>query len=295
MQKIILYYTFTPLSEPDIVRLWQKTLAEKLHLRGRIIIAPQGINGTLGGEVNDLKQYIKETKAYPPFKSTIFKWSDGSREDFPKLSVKVRPEVVTFNAANELQVNEHGVMNGGQHLKPAALHKLIAEKGDEVVFFDGRSTHEATVGKFKDAVVPDVRTAKDFIPELESGKYDALKDKPVVTYCTGGIRCEILTALMKNRGFKEVYQLDGGIVKYGETYGDKGLWEGSLYVFDKRMGLKFSEEAVDIGHCSHCGAQTSRYTNCAKAACNQLLLVCENCAEQIYCCADCQLASPARS
>jgi rhodanese-related sulfurtransferase len=121
-----------------------------------------------------------------------------------------------------------------------------------VVFFDGRNAFEAQIGRFKDAIVPDVATTHDFIKELESGKYDDLKDKPVVTYCTGGIRCEVLSSLMVNRGFKEVYQLDGGIVRYGETFKDQGLWEGSLYVFDKRMHLEFSEDAKTIGECVRC-------------------------------------------
>lgn len=106
----------------------------------------------------------------------------------------------------------------------------MAERGDEVVFFDGRSAHEARIGKFKNAIIPDVTTTPDFINELDSGKYDHLKEKPIVTYCTGGIRCEVLSVLMKNRGFKEVYQIDGGIVRYGEEFGDDSLWEGSLYV-----------------------------------------------------------------
>jgi UPF0176 protein len=122
-------------------------------------------------------------------------------------------------------------------------------------------------------VVPDTTTSKDFIAELDSGRYDHLKGKKVVTYCTGGIRCEILTPLMKNRGFKEVYQMDGGIVKYGEQYGDDGLWEGSLYVFDDRMGVKFSDRAKDIGTCIHCGGKTSNYENCALKSCNQLVLI----------------------
>jgi UPF0176 protein len=123
------------------------------------------------------------------------------------------------------------------------------------------------------------------VQELESGKYDELKDKKVVTYCTGGIRCEILTPLMKNRGFKEVYQIDGGIVKYGEQYKDDGLWEGSLYVFDNRVGVKFSDKAKDIGECVHCHDKTSDYKNCANLACNDQILVCENCVQQTYCAA----------
>jgi len=277
MQKILLYYKFTPIKDPETVRLWQRTLCEKLNLKGRILISEHGINGTVGGEVEDLKAYVKETKQFVGFKDTVFKWSEGSRDHFPRLSVKVRPEIVAFGAKDELRVDESGVINGGKHLKPEQVNKLVEEKGDEVVFFDGRNAYEAKVGRFKNAVVPETRTSKDFIRELESGKYDAIKDKPVVTYCTGGIRCEILSSLMKNRGFQEVYQIDGGIVKYGEQFGDDGLWEGSLYVFDDRMNLKFSDKAVDIGECIHCGGKTSNYENCALASCNDLVLICEIC------------------
>ncbi|HLZ14592.1 MAG TPA: rhodanese-related sulfurtransferase, partial [Candidatus Saccharimonadales bacterium] len=264
--------------DPEVVRLWQKTLCEKLNLRGRILISKHGLNGTVGGELADLKAYVKETKLYAPFKDTAFKWSDGGREHFPKLSVKVRDEIVTFGAADELQVNEQGVVGGGQHLKPEELHRLVAERGEDVVFLDGRNAYEAAIGKFKHAVVPETRTTKDFLQELAGDKYNDIKDKPVVTYCTGGVRCEILSALMKNRGFKEVYQLDGGIVKYGEAYGDDGLWEGSLYVFDGRKNVSFSDRAKHIGRCIHCGAPTSNYENCAVKTCNRRVLICESCA-----------------
>lgn len=275
MEKILLYYKFQPIADPEAVRLWQRALCEKLNLKGRILISPHGINGTVGGNINDLKAYAKETKQY--FQGITFKWSEGTRDHFPKLQIKVRDEIVSFGAAEELRVDEHGVVGGGKHLKPEQVHELVKEKGDDVVFFDGRNAYEAKVGKFKNAVVPDTRTSKDFIRELESGKYDELKDKPVVTYCTGGIRCEILSSLMKNRGFQDVYQMDGGIVKYGEKYGDDGLWEGSLYVFDDRMGMKFSDHSQDIGECIHCGGKTSNYENCALKSCNDLVLICESC------------------
>lgn len=279
MQKILLYYKFTPISDPVAMKLWQKTLTDSLNLRGRILISGHGLNGTVGGDMEDLKKYIKATKEFPGFKGTTFKWSDGGREDFPRMSVKVRDEIVAFDAADELKVDENGVVGGGKHLRPKEVNKLVEERGDDVVFFDGRNAHEAAIGKFKNAVVPDTRTSRDFIKELESGKYDDLKDKPIVTYCTGGIRCEILSSLMKNRGFEEVYQIDGGIVKYGETYGDDGLWEGSLRVFDDRMTVDFSDHAKTIGECSHCKGATSNYENCAWANCNDLVLICENCKE----------------
>jgi len=277
MQKILLYYKFTPIADPTAVKLWQKTLCDSLNLNGRILISKHGLNGTVGGEMEDLKTYIKATKEFPGFKGIVFKWSDGGRENFPRMSVKVRPEIVAFDASDELQVDENGVVGGGVHLKPKQVNELVEQRGDEVVFFDGRNAHEAAIGKFKNAVVPDTRTSRDFIRELESGKYDTLKDKPIVTYCTGGIRCEILSSLMKNRGFKEVYQIDGGIVKYGEAYGDDGLWEGSLRVFDDRMTVDFSDHAAVIGECSHCGGQTNNYENCAWANCNDLVLICLFC------------------
>lgn len=278
MQKILLYYKFTPVQDPDAVKLWQKTLCDGLGLRGRILISHQGINGTVGGEMDDLKAYIKATKQYAGFKDIVFKWSDGSKEDFPRMSVKHRRELVGFqNSDNEIQVDESGVVGGGKHIKPRQVHELIEEYGDDVVFFDGRNAHEAKIGKFKNAIVPNTNTSRDFIAELESDKYDSIKDKKVITYCTGGIRCEAISAMMKKRGFKDVYQIDGGIVKYGEAYGDDGLWEGSLRVFDDRMTVNFSDHAKTIGECTHCGSKTSNFENCALAECNDLVLICETC------------------
>jgi len=276
--KIILYYCFTSLSDPEAIKQWQKSVCDALNLKGRILISEHGINGTLGGDIDNLKKYIKTNKTYLPFKRIQYKWSEGGSQDFPRLAVKVRDEIVAFKAVDEIKVNENGLVGGGEHIKPEAIEKLIKDKGeDNVIFFDGRNKYEAQIGKFKNAVVPDVRTTKDFIPELESGKYDDIKNKTVITYCTGGVRCEILSVLMKNRGFKDVYQMDGGIVKYGEKFKDDGLWDGSLYIFDNRMTQKFSEKSEDIGICIHCEGKTSNFENCANVSCNDLVLICEEC------------------
>ena len=280
MQKILLYYKFTPISDPEAIKLWQKTLCDGLNLRGRILVSRHGLNGTVGGEMDDLKAYIKATKQYPAFKDTVFKWSDGSREDFPRMSVKHRRELVGFkNSDDEFDVGADGVIGGGEHIKPHEVNEMVEKYGDDVVFFDGRNAHEALIGKFKNAVVPNTNTSRDFIAELESDKYDDIKDKKVITYCTGGIRCEVISAMMKKRGFTDVYQIDGGIVKYGEAYGDDGLWEGSLRVFDNRMTVNFSDKAKTIGECVHCSGKTSNFENCAHMECNDLVLVCENCKE----------------
>jgi UPF0176 protein len=277
--KIILYYGFAPVADPLALKLWQKTLCDSLNLTGRILVSKHGINGTLGGEQDDLKKYIKATKQFPGFKKIDFKWSEGTGHDFPRLSVKVKSELVAFGRPDEIQVDLDGVVGGGTHLKPYEVDKLVEERGDEVVFFDGRNAYEAKIGKFKNAIVPDVKTTHDFIEEIESGKYDHIKDKPVVTYCTGGVRCEILSVVMKNRGFKEIYQIDGGIVRYGDKFQDSSLWEGSLYTFDGRMAIDFSDETKVIGECEKCGASTKKFYNCNTATCHALILLCKDCAK----------------
>ena len=282
--KILLFYIFTPLADPEAVRLWQRDLCAGLGLRGRILISKDGLNGTVGGDLPAVKKYIRKTRDYAPFRHIDFKWSEGTgldekgqSLDFPRLVVKVRDEIVSFGAPGELRVGAEGVIDGGTKLAPAELHALVAERGDDVVFFDGRNKFEAEIGHFRNAVVPDVATTRDFVAELDSGKYDHLKGKPVVTYCTGGIRCEVLSGLMKSRGFGEVYQLDGGIVRYGEAFGNEGLWSGSLYVFDQRMSIDFAPDAAVLGTCQLCAAPTTNMLNCRDASCREQLVVCATC------------------
>jgi len=220
------------------MRLWQKQLCETLNLKGRILISPHGINGTVGGEMADVKKYVRETRRYEGFKKMVFKWSDGTGEEFPRLRVVVKEELVAFGNPGEIQVDKNGVVGGGVHLRPDQVDELVKERGDEVVFFDGRNAYEAKIGKFKNAVVPDVSTSRDFVKEIESGKYDHLKDKPVVTYCTGGIRCEKASSFMISEGFDEVYHLEGGILKYlEEVPQEESAWDGECFVFDSRVSV----------------------------------------------------------
>ncbi len=295
--KILLYYAFAPIADPEAVRLWQRELCESLGLRGRIIISKHGINGTVGGEIDACKRYLRLTREYAPFKGLDVKWSDGTGyvatepdmlkgedrsvpwrriADFPKLSVKVRDELVAFGIPEETKVDAAGVIGGGTHLSPRAVNELVAERGDEVVFFDGRNAWEAEIGRFKGAVVPDVRTTHGFIEQIESGAFDDIKHKPVVTYCTGGIRCEILSVAMKNRGFTEVYQIDGGIVRYGETFGNDGLWEGSLAVFDGRETMDFAANTEVLGRCAICDTPSKQLSDCAIYSCRSRFVACEN-------------------
>lgn len=196
---------------------------------------------------------------------------------FPKLSIKVRSETVTLGLPRDIEVDEHGVVNGGERIRPEDLDAFMANNPDAILF-DGRNNYESAIGKFKNAVTPDVPTFKELPDELDKPEYQKLKEKKVVTYCTGGIRCETLSALMKQKGFKNVYQLHGGIVKYGEAKKDSGLWEGKCFVFDRRMHVAFSDQSKDIGTCVQCDGATSHYENCTNQACNSLVLICKDCA-----------------
>ena len=217
-------------------------------------------------------------REYTPFHGIDFKWSDGNLEDFPRLRVRVRDEIVTFGVPDEIKVDADGIVGGGIHLTPREVNELVESRGDDVVFLDGRNAYEARIGRFRNAIVPEVATTPDFVRELESGKYDHIKDRPIVTYCTGGIRCEVLSMVMKNRGFTEVYQVQGGIVRYAEQYRDKGLWEGSLYVFDGRSKLDYGRHVPLLGSCDYCGDATNDFVNCTPTTCRTRILVCGECA-----------------
>ncbi|AJM77075.1 rhodanese-related sulfurtransferase [Rathayibacter toxicus] len=283
LPKILLFYRFVPLADPETVRLWQRELCEHLNLRGRLLISVDGINGTVGGSMEALKRYVRRTREHSAFRGLDVKWSDGSgldadgrSLDFPGLSVRVRDELVSFGAPDELRVNSDGVVGTGTRLQPDDVDALVARR-DNVVFFDGRNAFEAEIGRFTNAIVPRVASTRDFVEQLDSGVYDHLKDRPIVTYCTGGIRCEVLSSLMLARGFSEVYQLDGGIVRYGESRRDGGLWRGALYVFDGRGSLAFSPDAEVLGRCVGCGTATSRMRNCTVPICRAQLVTCASC------------------
>ena len=275
--RTVLFYAFAPVADPAAVRLWQRELAGRWNLTGRVIVAPHGINATLGGRVEDLKQYVKGTRQYPGFERLDVKWAAGTGEDFPRLSVKVRPELVAFGAPDAVRLGPDGIEGGGTRLDADGLDALVAERGGDVVMLDGRNAYEASIGRFRGAFVPDVTTSRDFLGEIEAGRWDHLKDRAVVTYCTGGVRCEVLSALMRKRGFEEVYQVAGGIVRYAEARGADGLWEGSLYVFDERRHVEFADGARPLGSCVVCSAPAARYENCGDASCRTLRLACAEC------------------
>lgn len=269
-EKIILYYKFVPVRDPDMTMRWQRELCARLGLKGRVIVSSQGINGTLGGPVECLREYKKLMGESITFKGIQYKWSDGGASDFPKLSVKVRTELVTLEPEVTFDVFDQGTP-----LSPKQWHEFLADNPEAIVF-DARNEYESDIGTFKNAIKPKIKNFRDIKPELKK----LPKDKPVLTYCTGDIRCEYLSAYMKHQGFSDVYHLDGGIVKYGEEFGDEGYWEGKCYVFDKRMNIGFSPQAKDIACCVHCGVKTSQQDNCTNPSCHLQTVMCTDCSQK---------------
>jgi UPF0176 protein len=278
MEKVILYYKFVPVTDPVSVQFWQRQLCERYGLKGRIIVAEQGINGTLGGQIDGLKAYVKDMNIHPLFKGITYKWSEGLADDFPKLSVKVRPELVTL-APDET----FDVFNSSRGLKPKQWHEYM-QKNPDTIILDARNDYESEIGAFegKNVVKPKIKAFRDIKKELAK----LPKDKPILTYCTGDVRCEYLSAYMQHKGFNEVYHLDGGIVKYGQTFKDGGYWRGKCFVFDRRLNIGFSAASEDVGQCVRCRAATSRHDNCANQRCNALVLLCDTCAETVLACSD---------
>eukprot|EP01031_Cornospumella_fuschlensis_P014800 gene14800-18077_t len=183
---------------------------------------------------------------------------------FGRLKVRLKKEIVTMKVPGIDPSRDVG-----RYVDPADWNAVIADPGTVVI--DTRNDYETAIGIFKGAVDPQTKTFREFPDWVRNNT--GLHNKPkIAMYCTGGIRCEVLSSLMVNRGFSEVYQLDGGIVRYGEKYGDSGLWQGSLYVFDNRMSIDFSPDPAVLGRCYACDAPTKNMRNCVDLSCREQLV-----------------------
>jgi UPF0176 protein len=251
----------------------QRALSQKLHLKGRIIIAPEGINGTVEGLTEDTEKYILETLKIPEFKDMNFKKSDGTGDAFPKLSVKVRKEIVAADLGKD-DVDPTQVT--GKYLSPDELHQWLENQKDFVIV-DMRNDYEYKSGHFEGSINPGLTQFRDLpnvLPKLQN-----LKGKTVVTVCTGGVRCEKASGYLVSQGFKDVYQLHNGIVSYMEKYPNKH-YKGKLYVFDNRlvMGFETDTPAHEIlGSCDLCGTSSDNYVNCAWDPCHKHYISCDDC------------------
>ena len=261
---VILFYKYVRIAEPESFAAEQRALCSSLGLKGRVLIAEEGINGTLGGPLDAINQYVTQFHGDTRFADVAIKVSHGETGTFPKLVVKVRREIVTLGAGPITPEQ-------GNQLSPAAWKQMM-ENDPNAVLLDIRNRFESDAGRFEGAVVCEIenfRELPDYVDKLEE-----LKPKKILMYCTGGIRCEKASALLRSRGFENVFQLHGGILTYQDQFGNEH-WQGECFVFDQRMTVRVDEGLVQIGRCSHTGRATSRFVNCLHDPCHKLFILSE--------------------
>lgn len=302
--QILLFYKYVYIADPEAVMKWQRALCEKYGFKGRLIVAKEGINFTLEGKKEDTENYIQELENDTQFLNTCpaedregsqrasifngihFKRSVGTGTAFKKLSVKVRSEIVSLHLG-VCDIDPNQVT--GIHLKPDELHEWLADKR-EFYIVDMRNAYEHKVGQFENSICPPMDNFRDLPKFVESIAH--LKNKTVLTVCTGGVRCEKASGYLLTQGFTDVYQLDGGIVSYMEKYPNEDF-KGKLYVFDSRIimmparpdslgGGFYTDDPkhVVIGRCEVCNSASENYINCENAGCHRHFIICKACLEK---------------
>jgi predicted sulfurtransferase len=267
---LILFYKYVDIHYPKQILKWQTKICKELGLKGRVILAHEGINATLAGSTENISLYKNLMDSHPLFTGIDFKESQGNADYFPRLRIVVKDEIVKLGIpADTLKATD-----GGIHITPAQAHELFKNKPDNVVILDARNNYESKIGKFKDAITPDIKNFRDF-PAYIDQNLEQFKDKQVFMYCTGGIRCERASAYLKIKNVaQEVYQLSGGIQRYIEQFPD-GFFRGKNYVFDGRIAVKVNEDVLST--CALCATPCDEYNNCMNASCNKHFVACESC------------------
>jgi len=275
--QILLFYKYLDLQNPEEFMKIQRNLCQKLNLKGRILISNEGVNGTLEGLVDDTEKYVDFMLNQPEFAGMDVKRSQGTGEAFPKLQVRVREEIVTTRLDQKDEVGPHKGVTG-KYISAEELHNWIKDGKKEFYIVDMRNDYEYASGHFKDSVLlKNFKTFRDLpnvLPQLEH-----LKNKTIVTVCTGGVRCEKASGFLLKEGFNDVYQLHNGIVTYMEKYPNEDFL-GKLYVFDNRFVMGFnldSPEHVVIGRCTKCGKQSENYVDWKENGERIHGIVCQEC------------------
>ncbi len=271
--QILLFYKYVRINNPEEVRDWLEAFCRKFSLKGRLIVASEGLNVTLEGKTADTESFIKELEKDERFLNIHMKRSVGTGVAFPKLSVKVRPEIVSLHlGVCDIDPNQLT----GIHLNPEELHDWIANK-KEFYIVDMRNAYEHAIGRFKDSICPPMNNFRDLQKVVKSLSH--LKYKTVLTVCTGGVRCEKASGYLLSQGFTNVYQLNGGIVSYMEKYPNEDF-EGKLYVFDGRIAMGFytdDPKHVIVGKCESCGSKSEKIVDCRSGVCNGQFIICGEC------------------
>jgi len=284
MGTILLYYKYINIQNPQEIANWQRSLCEGLHLTGRIILAHEGINGTVGGTDEECQRYIDAMNSHELFGNIDFKAAPGGSESFPKLKISIKNEIVRMGVSPE----EVTVQDTGIHLTPDETHELLNNRDENLIILETRNDYEWEVGRFEGAENPNIKTFREF-PDYIDKNLERYKDKEILMYCTGGVRCERATAyLVQKNVAKKVYQIEGGIVRYIEKH-PNGHFRGKNYVFDQRITVRANEDV--LSNCLHCNTKSDDYTNCLNAMCNKHYTTCQPCQTRLSntCSENCQM------
>lgn len=276
---VLLFYKYVKVPDPEEFCNSHYSFCFNNSIKGRVFVAEEGVNGTVSGKIEDIEKYKIHLESFPQFNDIVFKEDRSKGHAFKKLHVRVKKEIVS-SGLKDVSTDE-----GGKRLSPEELLEMY-RSGKEFIIVDARNNYESSIGKFKSAVIPDIENFRQW-PEVVD-KLKENKDKTIVTYCTGGIRCEKASAYMVKQGFKNVYQLDGGIISFVKKFPDT-FWEGSVFVFDERRSIEVNNDHAlkHIAHCYFCGTLTSYYINCHNQDCDKILVSCHNCkVENEYCCSE---------
>lgn len=287
MYHVLLYYKIQHIPNPEKEVALHKEICKALQLTGRILIGDQGINGTVGGSKASVDLYRAYMSDHRLFRDIDFKESTSDIPPFPKLQVRHRDEIITTGAKEGLRLGVRA-----KHVDRDTFHEWLM-RGEDMVLLDMRNDYEWEIGRFVGSIRPPMKYFRELKDHLDWYK-DQFAGKKIVTFCTGGIRCEPATAMLIQHGFdpQNIYQLEGGIVKYAEKYGNDGFYEGKCFVFDDRLAVPVntSASAVIIGQCMHCHVSSDTYRNCANKWCNKLFIACDACntTHENTCSAACQ-------
>ena len=273
--KNILFYKYAKISDKDTFREELFGLAKSLELLGTILVADEGINGCLTGDETDIDDFKIGLRSNKLFSDIEFKEGITSGHNFRRLSVRLREEIVT----SKFGVDAY---DAAQYIEPMELKKILDDGGD-VVLLDARNDYEHKIGKFRNALTLPIGNFRE-LPE-KIAQLKELKDKKVITYCTGGVRCEKASALLKENGFSEVYQLHGGILNYGKEIGN-AHWEGKCFVFDTRGAVDIDpkNQSELISQCDICKIPCADYHNCLNSECDKRFIACNDCVESMEKC-----------
>ncbi len=268
--RVLLYYYYTPIEDPEAFAAEHLAYCKDLELKGRILVAKEGINGTVSGTVEQTTKYMDDLKNDPRFAGIVFKIDEAEGHAFKKMHVRPRPELVTLRLEDDVNPKEVT----GEYLSPKEFRDALLE--EDTVVLDARNDYEYDLGHFRGAIRPDISTFRE-LPEWVEENKNKLEGKKILTYCTGGIRCEKFSGWLKKQGFEDVAQLHGGIVTYAKDEEVKGdLWDGKCYVFDERISVPINQiEHNIVGRDYFDGTPCERYINCAEPDCNKQIICSE--------------------